>query len=119
MRTFLFIPLLVATSIVQARDFNFTKKVEAGTLQKELEAAGFNVGYIQCAGDRCRIHMPDSEKKNPTSVVNAHVYVNPFKRAEGRRAEAKALARKLREKNISPEEKDLLLVRLSELVLGD
>lgn len=70
------------------RNVEFTKKCNGETLTASLIAAGFTQANPQLglSGDffgvssdekTTTVHLTDETKKDPTSVVNAHVYVAP------------------------------------------
>jgi hypothetical protein len=55
----------------------YTKKCEPGKLDKELRAAGFDIYGVSWAGSKTIIHLKDTETKDPTPIVEAHVYEEP------------------------------------------
>jgi hypothetical protein len=102
-----------------ARDVSFTKKVDPGSLQKDLEAAGFMVRSITCTGgNHCTIKLPDSENRNPMPIVSSYVYVDSEAIREQGRREAEALYSKLKAKTLSTGERDRLLELLTQRAFG-
>lgn len=60
------------------RNVVFTKKCNPETLGAELAAAGFQIYGVSTIGDTTTIvHLNDSELKDPTATVNAHIYTPP------------------------------------------
>lgn len=102
----------------QAGEFKFKKKVNLSKLQKELVSNGFKVDYIQCSDDRCSIHLPKSEKKDPRPWVEKHAYVDHILAAKKERERNIALILKWKEGRISDQEKDSLLQALAAQILG-
>ena len=116
--------VLVAAAIVPfaqstfAREVKFDKKVDVGALQTQLIAAGFKVNYIECSATRCRITMPDTEKKDPMPEVRKYVYVDFHEVREKKMAGLRALYGKWEAGTISNEEKDQLIKGALGIVLG-
>lgn len=94
----------------QARQFDFVKQVNADVLQSELVAVSFAVQGINCSGapayDRCSIFMPDSEAKDPSAVVAAHVYVDQAAKVTLRKSQLRTLALKLKNNNAAMTQTD-------------
>lgn len=101
-----------------AREVKFDKKVDAGDLQRQLIAAGFTISYIECSGTRCKITMPDSEKKDPTIEIRKYVYVDAQEARSKTTAKLMALYDKWESGTISNEEKDQLIKGALAIVLG-
>jgi hypothetical protein len=100
---------LLLSSLASAREFAFKRSANPAELQKELGAAGFLVNAVMCSGQDCRIIMPNSETKNPTPVINAHVYSAPLRKSQIRRSQIAVLRGKLSAKTITTDERDALL----------
>lgn len=94
----------------------FDKQVNPGKLRKELEAASFQVENLRCDGTACTLILAGAEKKNPAAIIAAHVFPD-FDR-ERRRDDLRALIKKWRTTGLTPAEKDDLLIRLAEQVMG-
>jgi len=116
--------LLAAISIILfsqttfAREVKFDKRVDAGALQAQLIAAGFKVSYIECSTTRCKITMPDSEKKDPMPEVRKYVYVDAREVREKKMTALRELYDKWEAGTISNEEKDQLIKSTLGIVLG-
>lgn len=61
------------------KEFKYTKLVDPHKLHKAIASAGFNIlGIVFDAGTNlCTVMLDDSEDKDPTSVVDTYVYVEP------------------------------------------
>ena len=61
------------------KEFKYTKLVDPSKLHKAIAAAGFNIlGIVFDASiNLCTVMLDDAEIQDPTSVVNAYVYVAP------------------------------------------
>lgn len=105
---------LVLQAQAQAAETKFNKQVNPGKLRKELEAASFKVENLRCDGTACTLVLAAAEKKNPDSVIAAHVFVD----REQRRDALRALIKKWRAGGLSAAEKDDMLIRLAEQVMG-
>lgn len=113
--------IILAASIslpLSAREVKFDKKVDAGALQAQLLAAGFKVSYIECSANRCKITMPDAEKKDPLPEVRKYIYVDAREAHEKRLAALRALYDKWESGTISNEEKDALIKGALGVILG-
>jgi hypothetical protein len=99
-------------------EIKFKKKVDPGALQRELTNAGFSIDYIQCVNDYCTIHLGQNEKKDPMTVVNKYIYVDPVANRLKKMAAVQALYAKWEAGTISAEEKDLLIKEFIGVVLG-
>ncbi|MFA6091778.1 MAG: hypothetical protein WCU88_02455 [Elusimicrobiota bacterium] len=117
MKLLLGVILFLSATVASAREYTFSKKIEAGRLQSELRSAGFQVDYITCLGEKCRIIMPDKEKKNPKAIIDAHKIIDRRAQFEARLAKARPLAKKMIDGTISPQEKDELLKMLAIIIL--
>lgn len=106
------------TRPASAREVKFDKKVDAGALQAQLIAAGFKVNYIECSTTRCKIVMPDSEKKNPMPEVQRYVYVDAQEVRAKKMAALLTLYDKWEAGTITNEEKDQLIKSAVGTVLG-
>lgn len=63
--------------------YNFKKQINPEKLHQELQAAGFQDIVITSTEKTCTIYLNDAETKNPTDIVNAHIYTPPeFKTIE-------------------------------------
>lgn len=109
--------LLISAQFLHAREVKFEKTVDAGALQQELVSAGYKVDWIQCSGKRCKIVMPDSEKKDPMPIVKKYIYVDPFVVRNQELESMRNLLKKWQAKTISPGEKDDLLRLLAQHVI--
>lgn len=94
----------------------FDKQVNPGKLRKELEAAAFQVENLRCAGTACTLVLAGTEKKNPAVIIAAHVI--PDADLDRRRDDLRGLIKKWRTTGLTPAEKDDLLIRLAEQVMG-
>jgi len=61
------------------KEFKYTKLVDPHKLHKQIENAGYNIlGIVFDAGiNLVTVMLDDSEDKDPTSVVDTYVYVEP------------------------------------------
>jgi hypothetical protein len=114
----LFILVICFPHTAFGREVKFEKKVDAGALQAQLIAAGFRVSYIECSINRCKITMPDSEKKDPLSEVRKYVFVDAREMREKKLATLRALYDKWETGTISNAEKDELIKNTLGIVLG-
>lgn len=55
----------------------FNKQCGVGKLSEELKSAGFDIHGCSNAGDRTTIHLKDTETKDPTDIVEKHIYIAP------------------------------------------
>lgn len=110
--------VLMVPQISIAREIRFEKKVDVGVLQKQLIDAGFHINWIECSVNRCKIVMPDSEKKDPMPVVKKYVYIDPTIARKKTLADMQALYAKWEGGTITPTEKDELLKMLVKQTLG-
>lgn len=108
--------LLSAALQASAAVVKFEKEANPGKLRKELEAASFKVENLRCDGKDCTLILAASEKKNPAAVIAAHSFAAdaPVRH----RDELRALIKKWRGGGLSAAEKDDLLIRLAEQVMG-
>lgn len=113
-----FVTIISAIPSTFARDVHFDKKVDAGVLQAQLVTAGFKVTYIECSTTRCKITMPDSEKKDPMPEVRKYVYADARELREKRMLTLRTLYDKWEAGTISNEEKDQLIKSTLGIVLG-
>lgn len=60
------------------KDVTFERKCRADILTQELRDAGFQIYGVSTKNNVTTIHFYDEEKKNPTPIVDAHVYVAPL-----------------------------------------
>lgn len=114
----LLLSIFAFSQLTFAREVKFDKKVDAGALQAQLVAAGFKVNYIECSTTRCRITMPDSEKKDPMPEVRKYVYIDAQEAREKKIAALRTLYDKWEAGTISNEEKDQLIKGTLGVVLG-
>ena len=58
-----------------SKEFSYSKRVEGNRLHNELNAAGYAVETIYSKANEayCVVVLPDSETKDPTPIVDAHV----------------------------------------------
>ncbi len=106
------IALFLATA--QAREVPVRRDISAGLLQEQLKSAGFQVLYI--AGGK--VVFADSEKKDPSAIIAAHVYVDPQEKQRIALEELAALAVKIEGAKETAAERRrfmLLLYRLGPL----
>lgn len=67
------------------KDIKFNKKCNLDKLKAELIAAGFDI--YGCSGENddiinfheTTVHLKDTEMKNPTAIVNNHIYTDDAK----------------------------------------
>lgn len=121
MKTIKILLIVLATFASQsalAREVKFEKKVDAGALQAQLVAAGFKVSYIECSINRCKITMPDSEKKDPLPEVKKYVYVDVQEVRTKKRAALLTLYDKWEAGTITNDEKDQLIKGSLGIILG-
>ena len=61
------------------KEFKYNKLVDPEQLHKQIAKAGFNIlGIVFYSGDNiATVMLDDSETKDPTSIVEAYVYVKP------------------------------------------
>lgn len=57
------------------KDVRFKKKCNPIDLHSELVEAGFQFHGVTCEDDITIVHLKDVETKDPTPIVEAHVYV--------------------------------------------
>lgn len=93
-------------------------KVDLTALEKQLRAAGFAVEYSRCSGPNCETIFAPEESKDPSTIIENYVYVDPAIAVNAARAQAVALAKKLKAGTITAAEKDALLLRLCFLLLS-
>jgi hypothetical protein len=60
------------------KNIQYKKLSEAGKLTIELRQAGFKVIGVTCDGTITTVHLDDSETKDPTPIVEKHVYEVPI-----------------------------------------
>lgn len=113
-----FATIIAVTPFAFAREVKFDKKVDAGVLQAQLVAAGFKVSYIECSGTRCKVTMPDSEKKDPMPEIRKYVYVDAQELRSEKMSELRALYGKWEAGTITNDEKDQLIKATLGIVLG-
>ncbi len=104
----------------RAREVQFERMVNPSLLKQELISSGFAIDYIQ-ANIRIGggvIVMPDSETKDPSAVIAAHIVPDTEGARTTARTQAIALAKKLKAGTASAAEKDALLLRLCFLLLS-
>jgi len=106
------IGLLGLTLNVFAANNTFNKQVNSQILEQELKDAGFLVNSIFCAGTKCTIRFGPSETKDPTSIITAHIYIDPAGEYGALQTDIRSLAVKLRANNITAAEKDRLLDKM-------
>jgi hypothetical protein len=70
------------------KDLVFDKQCNIEVLTTELKNAGFKISGCSGRGKLTVIHLYDDETKNPTRIVDAHIYTAP-KTPEEMRAELK------------------------------
>lgn len=105
--------IIMLCSGAQARVFNYAAKGSPSAIEKNLRDAGFTVDYTICRNEKCELHMPDSERKDPTPVVSA--YKDPkIEQAKDIQTIRKLLA-KWKAESISPAEKDQLLLLMASI----
>lgn len=106
----------------EAREVRFQKAVSPSRLRVELQAAGFDVQDLSCLRVRndvrnhCVLVLPNTERRDPSSVISAHKFQDPAAAGEARRTEIRRLRQKLADRTITADEKDVLLgLMLDEL----
>lgn len=121
MKRYVFLAAILAAAVypAEAKQLEFRKKVNTGRLHKDLVAAGYKVVGISCADERCLLDLSEDEKKNPTQIINSHVYVDESVMGKAVVEDIRSLALKLKNKTITQEERDLLLEKLVRYVLGE
>lgn len=116
--------LTMAPLFASARTISIKKKVNVGLLHEELKAAGYlveNVGWDERTTTGW-INLNAKEKKDPSSIVTAHVYVSreellarKQKSIDSIWVSIKKLEAKLKAGSISSQEKDALIINLIAL----
>ncbi len=123
MRALLLLLCLTITTVSsEAREHRFKKKIVPHKLHAELRAGGFAIERIECFGqefDDCRAIFPDAEKKDPTSVIQAHVYEDLRAERLASRNEAILLVKKLKAQDIANAERDRLLYLMAKMLALD
>jgi hypothetical protein len=56
------------------KKIEFKKRCNAGVLHSELVKAVFDIFGVSTAGDITIVHLKDTEIKDPTAIVETHVY---------------------------------------------
>lgn len=110
--------MVPASQSAFAREVKFDKKVDPAALQMQLINAGFKISYIECSVSRCKITMPDSEKKDPIPEIRKYVHVDSLEARERKLVAMRALYEKWEAGTILNEEKDQLIRSSIGLVLG-
>lgn len=67
------------------KNYTYPKKCEVGKLTEELKNAGYDIFGVSGYGGNVEknikpetiVHLANTETKDPTSIVNAHVYTAP------------------------------------------
>jgi hypothetical protein len=118
LRIGLLIVLIGLGQNIFAREVKFEKKVDAGALQAQLTSAGFKILWIECSVNKCKIVMPDSEKKDPMSIVQKYVYVDTAEVKRKKTRDLQALYDKWDRGTITVDEKDQLLKEVVRVILG-
>lgn len=62
------------------KNIQFNKKCNVTTLTQELAAAGFDIFGCTNADMLTIVHMKDTETKDPTAIVNAHIFTAPIEK---------------------------------------
>lgn len=101
----------------QGKEHRFNKKIDLSPLQQELTAAGFKVQDVSCYGTSCVLRLDDAEKKDPSSIIAAHVAGAAQMKKRGELAALRALVQKWKAGTITPAEKDDLILRFIALQL--
>ena len=114
----LFLNLVVPAPKASAREVKFEKKIDAGALQAQLVAIGFKISWIECSVNRCKVVMPDSEKKDPMPVIRKYVYIDPVEARRNKMTALQALYDKWEAGTITNEEKDQLIKQAVGMILG-
>ena len=112
--------LLLATAASAERAHVFFVPVanpNMAALADELQAANFSFIFISGpAGNKpgpASLTMPDSETKDPSAVIAAHVWADPSEQRDTLRNRIVLLAKKVRDGNANQAEKEELLWRLT------
>jgi len=110
MRNFLAVFLLFFGGVNGFCEYRTTKRVNSDKLTQELIASNFNLAFMVTRRGETTIYWGSGgEMKDPSSLIEAHHYEDPFrKRAQGR-AEMRVLAMKWIGGTITSAEKDQLL----------
>ncbi|MFC1679446.1 hypothetical protein ACFL2T_04475 [Elusimicrobiota bacterium] len=114
MRIFLFLLLVTGSTLVwgqpELKKYRVPNGVDAATLQEELRAQHFAVGFVEITKDGAWVVLDHSETKDPTQVIESLLPPN--------QKTMRVLVKKWKAGKITAAEKDQLLLLLIEMVLG-